>query len=204
MTSRVRLIAAAGPLPIPGPALARRLTAALRVLARRLPPRARWDRARGGTLSGGGRSMRSLPPERRAVAVSVVLVNDRAIRRLNREFLGHDRATDVIAFPLRKISDFRFQIANCSDRPRRKRARRRQSNICNLQSAIPWGEVYVSVATARREAKARGIPIEEELLRYAIHGMLHLFGYTDKTAAGRKRMWARQEKLLCKPRRPTR
>lgn len=38
----------------------------------------------------------------KGASLSILLVNDRAIRRLNRRYLGHDRATDVIAFPQKK------------------------------------------------------------------------------------------------------
>ena len=105
------------------------------------------------------------------VTVGLVVLDDPAIRRLNRRFLGHDCATDVIAFNL-------------------------QPGTRDSGPAAPWGEVYVSATTARREAKARGIDPAEELLRYAIHGMLHLFGYDDHRPADRRRMWARQEALV--------
>ena len=43
------------------------------------------------------------------------------------------------------------------------------------------GEVYVNVAEARRQARLRGIDAKREVLLYAIHGMLHLLGYDDRT-----------------------
>jgi probable rRNA maturation factor len=97
-------------------------------------------------------------------SVSLAFVRDAVIRRLNREFLKHDRATDVIAFPLGDGGVF--------------------------------GEVVVSGETARREARARGLPPEEELLRYVAHGILHLLGYDDHAPADRERMWKRQEAEL--------
>lgn len=101
---------------------------------------------------------RILRGERRRPAIEVAVVDDAAIRRANCRFLGHDHATDVLAFP--------------------------------------YGEVVVSAETARREARRRGIAAEEELLRYVAHGVLHLLGYRDKTAASRRRMWGRQEGYL--------
>lgn len=59
-----------------------------------------------------------------------------------------------------------------------------------------FGEVVVSAEYADREARARSIPVEEELLRYVAHGLLHLLGYDDHSAADRRRMWARQEREL--------
>jgi probable rRNA maturation factor len=115
---------------------------------------------------------------RRPVDVSVVIVNDRVIRRLNRRFLGHDRPTDVIAFNL---------AWRCPPLIR---------TALGGRAGIPFGEVYVSWTTARREARARGIPVGEELLRYAIHGLLHLLGHDDAAPAQRRRMWERQENAL--------
>jgi probable rRNA maturation factor len=96
-------------------------------------------------------------------SVSIAVVTDPAMRRINRRFLGHDYATDVVSFPL---------------------------------GTDLFGELVISADTARREATVRGIPVEEELLRYVAHGLLHLLGYDDHAPSDRKRMWARQEREL--------
>ena len=93
--------------------------------------------------------------------LSIAFVTDAAIRRINRRFLGHDWATDVLSFPL---------------------------------DTDLLGELVISAPYARAEAKRRGIPEKEELLRYVIHGILHLQGYDDHAPADRKKMWARQER----------
>jgi probable rRNA maturation factor len=94
-------------------------------------------------------------------SLSIAFVTDAAIRKINRKFLGHDFATDVLSFPL---------------------------------GGDPWGELVISADYARREAGRRGIPVEEELLRYVAHGILHLLGYDDHDPVSKKRMWARQER----------
>jgi probable rRNA maturation factor len=100
--------------------------------------------------------------------VSIVLVNDRQIRRLHREYLGLDSATDVLSFA-------------CEDPP-----------------AVPrpmLGEVVVSVQTARREAQRHGHPVTFEVTLYAAHGVLHLLGYDDHATADRRAM--RQAERRC-------
>ncbi|MHC4605863.1 MAG: rRNA maturation RNase YbeY [Planctomycetota bacterium] len=99
--------------------------------------------------------------------LSLVFVTDRRIHALNRAFLRHDRPTDVIAFAF--------------DDPAPGGVR---------------GEVVVSAERAAREARDRGIPVREEVLRYVAHGVLHVLGYDDRTPAKKKKMWARQEKYL--------
>ena len=97
--------------------------------------------------------------------VSIAFVTNAAIRKINRTFLKHDFATDVISFPL---------------------------------GTDLFGELVISAEYAAAEAKARGIPVEEELLRYVAHGLLHLLGYDDRAPADRSRLWKRQERELGK------
>ena len=99
----------------------------------------------------------------RGKSVSIAFVTDAAIRKINRRFLGHDYATDVISFPL-------------------------DSDLL--------GELVISAPYARAEARRRRISEREELLRYVVHGILHLLGYDDRTPAEKRRMWARQEREL--------
>jgi probable rRNA maturation factor len=103
--------------------------------------------------------------------LSIAFVTNAAIRKINRRFLKHDFATDVISFPL---------------------------------GTDLVGELVISADYAAGEAAKRGIPAEEELLRYVAHGILHLLGYDDHAPADRKRMWARQERELRRALRPRR
>ena len=98
--------------------------------------------------------------------VNFVLLNDRQIRRINQQFLRHDRATDVIAFA--SLGEDHF------------------------------GEILISVDTARRQAKVQRHSLLRELQILAIHGVLHLLGYDDHRPADRARMWRRTEALLKK------
>jgi probable rRNA maturation factor len=81
--------------------------------------------------------------------VSVAVVDDATIQALNRQYLAHDDATDVLSFVLERD------------------ARRLD------------GEVIVSSETAVRSAPRFGWSAEDELLLYVIHGTLHLVGYND-------------------------
>ncbi len=58
------------------------------------------------------------------------------------------------------------------------------------------GEVVVSAETARREARARGLPVAREVALYAIHGLLHLAGWTDTDPQSAAAMRAMQGKIL--------
>ena len=61
---------------------------------------------------------------------------------------------------------------------------------------FPYGEILVCPAVARDVALTLGHPVDEEVLLYALHGMLHLAGYDDKAPQDAREMAAAQEKLL--------
>lgn len=98
--------------------------------------------------------------------LTLVLVDDAEIQRLNLTFLNKDRPTDVIAFPLEDDED------------------------------TVWGEVYVSVDRARAQAAQYGVPQHHELARLMIHGVLHLAGYDDLSEEKKTEMTAREEYYL--------
>jgi len=100
--------------------------------------------------------------------VAVSVIDDAAIRAVNARWLGHDWATDAIAF-------------SYADDPGPDGVR---------------GEVLVSAETARREAGARGADAREELLLYVAHGTLHLLGWDDDTPARRTAMNTRARAIL--------
>ena len=58
------------------------------------------------------------------------------------------------------------------------------------------GEIVVSVATAEKQARLENEPLEREVARYIIHGILHLNGHLDKEPADASRMWREQEAVL--------
>lgn len=61
---------------------------------------------------------------------------------------------------------------------------------------FPYGEIVVCPAVARDQAKAYKRTVDDEILLYALHGLLHLAGYDDIKPALAKEMALAQEKLL--------
>ena len=58
------------------------------------------------------------------------------------------------------------------------------------------GEIFISVKTARRQARAFGNSLRRELKLYIVHGLLHLHGFDDQTPADARKMKTAQEKIL--------
>jgi len=92
--------------------------------------------------------------------VSVVLTSNRLIHALNRRFLGHDRPTDVMAFPTGKPET-------------------RKPGLTGLPTSS-LGEVYVSRDQARLQARDYGVSYHSEVKRLMLHGVLHLLGLTHR------------------------
>ena len=63
---------------------------------------------------------------------------------------------------------------------------------------FPYGEILICPAVAKDQSPKHGLGVEEEVLLYGLHGLLHLAGYDDLKPAGAKEMAAAQEKLLRK------
>ena len=61
---------------------------------------------------------------------------------------------------------------------------------------FPYGEILVCPAVARDRVADYGLETEQEVLLYALHGLLHLAGYDDTTSALAKEMAGAQERLL--------
>jgi rRNA maturation RNase YbeY len=104
--------------------------------------------------------------------LSVLLVSDAVMRRLNREWRGADRSTDVLAFAQREGP-----------------------------GGAPGGllgDVVISVDTARRQAAAAGHPLGVEADRLLIHGLLHLLGYDHEHSAAEARRMRRRERALAR------
>lgn len=98
--------------------------------------------------------------------ISVAIVDDPTIHRLNRQFLEHDYPTDVISFVLEAAAG-------------------------RLE-----GEIVASADTAIEQAARLGWPPQDELLLYVAHGALHLVGYDDLDAESAARMRQRERQCL--------
>lgn len=84
-----------------------------------------------------------------------------------------------------------------SDR-RMAQLHRRFLNVSGATDVITFqhGEIFVSVETARNQARQFGNSLEHEIRLYIAHGLLHLHGFDDKDTAGAAEMKRLQEKLV--------
>jgi probable rRNA maturation factor len=113
--------------------------------------------------------------------LSLVMVGDRAIRRLNREFRAKDQATDVLSFP--QFED----KAELKALPR---------GGAKNAPPIPIGDIVISIEIASRQARELEQSAAARLRTLLIHGLLHLTGYDhERSAAEARRMFKREHEL---------
>jgi probable rRNA maturation factor len=121
--------------------------------------------------------------------ISLTLVGDRAMARLNRETFGRRGPTNVIAFPVDDPEDVREDLRNAApalDEPPQD----------SSQPPPVLGEVVISLETTRRQAEENSWPWEELFDFYLIHGILHLVGDDHETPADEAAMTARTWELM--------
>jgi probable rRNA maturation factor len=131
-------------------------------------PRALPAVDRGLLRARARRVLREL--ERGDRELSIALVDDAEMRRLNAAWRGRDRATDVLAFPLEEGP------------PAARRG---------------WllGDVVIDVETAARQARARRRSLDDEVARLLVHGALHLVGHDHVRPGEARRMRAEERRL---------
>lgn len=112
-----------------------------------------------------------LKSEKQYGTVQVVVVDDVTMRRLNRRFMGRDKTTDVLSFPLSDV-------------------------IPGIETATIIGEIYCNYAHCKRWVKDNGGAVADELLRLAVHGCLHLCGYDHHNPADERRMLRAENRHL--------
>ena len=98
--------------------------------------------------------------------VSITLVDDKEIHKLNKQYRGMDKPTNVLSF--------------------------------ELGDDILLGDIFISLDTVKREAKAACISVEEHTAHMVVHGMLHLQGYDHIKDSEAKVMEGKEIKILKK------
>lgn len=108
--------------------------------------------------------------------LTLVITGDEALRALNREFLGHNHATDVLSFP---------------------------SGETDPETGARYlGDIAIAYPRARAQAARGRHPVWAELQLLVVHGVLHLLGHDHAVPADKDRMWAAQSAILTRLKAP--
>lgn len=103
---------------------------------------------------------------------SIIFVDSNEIQRINKEYRGMDKVTDVISFALEDTKDA----------------------IDNDIRVL--GDIYICIPRMLEQAEDYGHSIKRELSFLTVHGLLHLLGYDHMNKEEEKVMFALQELIL--------
>ncbi len=106
------------------------------------------------------------------VMFNIIIINNEEIHKINKEYRGVDRPTDVISFALEDDDTFV------------------KTDVRVL------GDIYISIDKAKEQAESFGHSLKRELSFLTIHGILHLLGYDHMEEEDEKEMFSLQELIL--------
>lgn len=109
--------------------------------------------------------------------LSLIITGQKKVHRLNKVYLGEDRPTDVLSFPMLTEPD-------------------KEAFVVAPDGKKHLGEVIISYPQVVIQAKEHGHAAEREMAVLIIHGVLHLLGYDHAGAAEGKKMRAREAAIL--------
>jgi probable rRNA maturation factor len=101
--------------------------------------------------------------------LSLALIGNAEMRKLNAKYRGKDYPTDVLSFPMEETAPTATRLL---------------------------GDVIISVDKAREQAKERGRAQDQEMTTLLIHGIVHLLGYDHERSAKDARAMKRLENKI--------
>ncbi|MGM9878391.1 MAG: rRNA maturation RNase YbeY [Bacilli bacterium] len=104
--------------------------------------------------------------------LNIVIVDNKKIQEINREYRNKDAVTDVISFAFEEVDDV------------------------NYEDFRFLGEIYISYERCVSQASDYGHSVKREFCYLAVHGLLHLLGYDHMVDEDKKIMRALEEEIL--------
>jgi probable rRNA maturation factor len=104
--------------------------------------------------------------------LNIVIVDNKRIQEINRDYRNKDAVTDVISFAFEEAKDLEYEDVRF------------------------LGEIYISYERCKEQAKDYGHSVRREFCYLAVHGLLHLLGYDHMNEEDKKVMRALEEEIL--------
>lgn len=127
------------------------------------------------------KNLPKLAKNSKKIEIELVVIGEKRMMSLNRDWRGKDKATDVLSFESGKWkvesgkSDF----------------------ITPQDDIIHLGQIFICYPVMARQARQYGYSFRKEIARLLVHGILHLAGYDhEKSAKEEKKMFGLQEKIM--------
>lgn len=126
------------------------------------PQYIRWDELAARALE----AFEMVVPEfaDRNLSVSVLLANDVQLQKLNHQWRGKDKPTNILSFPMLEPD----VVPDYWDEEMR---------------TLPFGDLALAIETCQREAQEKDITLDRHVTHLIVHGLLHLAGYDHETSS---------------------
>ncbi len=115
--------------------------------------------------------------EQPGAELSILLIGDRKMLRLNTVFRGIRKSTDVLSFPQIDSGDFA-----------------ERAKLLTLNYIL--GDIVINIPRAASQARMSGRGFYDEVYRLLIHGILHLLGYDHEKSSYKANVMKRKEKEI--------
>lgn len=107
-----------------------------------------------------------------SAALTILLTDDRRMKKLNHDFRGMNSSTDVLSFPA-------------------------GNTHLDLLEGVPYlGDLAISVPTASKQSQKSGHTLAAEIQLLTVHGILHLLGFDHHLTEDKAVMWSKQTEIL--------
>ena len=113
---------------------------------------------------------------KKPIVVNLALSNDVEVQKLNFEFRGKDKPTNVLSFANIDSDDF--------------------EDICESEDEIELGDIVIALETTQGEAKEKGIDFKSHFAHLLVHGLLHLHGFDHQDDDEAEEMEAIEVEIL--------
>ncbi|HBB03045.1 MAG: metalloprotein, probable rRNA maturation factor [Candidatus Peregrinibacteria bacterium GW2011_GWF2_38_29] len=102
-------------------------------------------------------------------SIGLIFIGDEEMHGMNFSHRNMDKPTDVLSFSYLEKAQFPYELG-----------------IDEFMDSV--GEVFISVDTAKRQAKEQKHSFEEEIITLFIHGLLHVFGYDHERSLAEEKL----------------
>jgi probable rRNA maturation factor len=117
-----------------------------------------------------------------AVSLSILFVDEEEMTRLNKTWMGEDKATDVLSFPLDEFTSSSPIFSN--------------KHFTVEEVDLELGDIVICPFVANRQAELANHTAHEEMLLLTTHGILHILGYDHAEVEEEAKMFELQRRLL--------
>ncbi len=105
--------------------------------------------------------------------IDLILIPDKVMKKMNKEYRGKNTPTDVISFAYLEVVESK-----------------------KIKTDVVAGDIFISVDTAKKQAKEKNLSLKKEMAELFIHGLLHCFGFDHKTEKQEIKMQKTASKIL--------